>query len=147
MKSKPKKSKAHVLTGEVLRKLLPHFTIIEEERYDWILRKGYHRLKVDITYWDTLLLAKARRYHCDWYIVELHLCIEVDGDQHQHIVQWSKTMTPQDLCFQFEDQQRRDETKRQITKTAAAFLLNIPYGACSNFDTLTTYIETKLGEV
>lgn len=141
-----KKSKAHIATLEVLKKLLPNYIILEEYRYDRILLASYRRNKVKEEHQDSYLLKRGRRLFCDLFIKELNIAIEIMGDQHYQIVCWKIGMSEQELTQQIFSQRERDKLKEKISNVSGARFLEVPYKATLDAKFLGEFLKRELGK-
>lgn len=101
----PNASKGHRKIALILEELLPHFNIV----YEFSCKKAAERKGVDASEYG------VENQYFDFYIIELEMAVEYQGEQHYTEGAWGSGTI------------ERDKRKRRFCEDIGIDLVEIPY--------------------
>jgi very-short-patch-repair endonuclease len=115
-------SKYHVEVGEHLRKIFPLYTIKEEVS-----------MYIDGVTKD----RRAKKLHVDWFVRELCIAVEVDGQHHYQSVDYGDGLGEVNL----ERRQYLDRLKDSIAYENDWLMIRIPYDIVADYEKVERYVK------
>lgn len=126
-KNRESSSKNHKKLADILNDLYPIARIYEEYPYDKILEHGYkiqkNRFDGNIKE-DRYLMATASKLRADFFIKDLNIIIEVQGEHHFQPITYNNL---DGGWAEFEHRKHLDKMKRLIANEGEAYLIEISY--------------------
>lgn len=115
-------SKYHIKVGEHLRKIFPLYTIREEVS-----------MYIDGVTKD----SRAKKLHVDWFVRELGIAVEVDGQHHYRSVDYGDGLGEVNL----ERRKYLDRVKDSITYENDWLMIRIPYDIVEDYEKVERYVK------
>lgn len=84
-----------------------------------------------------------KNYKIDFYIPDIKLAIEYNGEQHYKPIKFGSTMSDEDAKLKFKNQQFRDNKVREICKNNNIELIEIKGNKCHSYK-LENYIKNTI---
>ena len=116
-------SKYHIKVGEYLRQIFPFYTIKEE------VSMYVNGVTKDV---------RAKQLHVDWFVRELSIAVEVDGEHHFESIDYGDGMGE----VNFERRQYLDRLKDRIAEDNGWIMVRIPYDMLKDFEKVKQHIKS-----
>ncbi len=116
-------SKYHIKVGEYLRQIFPFYTIKEE------VSMYVNGVTKDV---------RAKQLHVDWFVRELSIAVEVDGEHHFESIDYGDGMGETNL----ERRQYLDRLKDRIAEDNGWIMVRIPYDMLKDFEKVKQHIKS-----
>lgn len=116
-------SRYHIKVGEYLRQIFPFYTIKEE---------------VSMYVCGVTKDVRAKQLHVDWFVRELSIAVEVDGEHHYESIDYGDGMGEVNL----ERRQYLDRLKDRIAEENGWIMVRIPYDMLDDFENVKKHIKS-----